>query len=170
MEVQQQQGFMTMAAKTITNEKGLATIESMALLVVFTVLIGYGIGYFGIVHTGILNSIAARSYAFETFDHRVDLTYFRSNRLNTNVEQEHYKNYGFRAHGVRTEKYGSANDALWEVTERSISIGRPSSGRIEGNHQLGEEIMGAERRGVNPVWIKTVYGICLNVACGGAGS
>ncbi|MCB0348216.1 MAG: hypothetical protein KDD37_05240 [Bdellovibrionales bacterium] len=163
---------MIMAAKHIKNNKGLASMESIALLVVFAIFIGYGIGFFGVIHTGILNSIASRAYAFETLDNRADVTYFRSNRLPPNDVRDHYANYGYRAHGVRTEFADPNGEALWEVTERSISIGRPSAGRLgDSDHaELGNTIMGPERKTVNPVWLKTVYGICLNVTCGGAGS
>ncbi len=162
---------MITAVKIVKNNKGLASMESVALLVVFAIFIGYGIGFFGVIHTGILNSIASRTYAFETLDNRADVTYFRSNRLPPNEIRDHYANYNFRAHGVATE-FADPSDPTWEVTERSISIGRPSAGRLgDGDHNdLGNTIMGPERRTVNPVWLKTVYGICLNVACGGAGS
>jgi len=162
-------GFMTTVAK---NEKGLASIETIALLVVFAVLIGYGLGYFGSVHTAIMNSMAARTYAFETFDNRVDLTYFRSNRGTQNEQMDHYANYGFRAHGIASEYSDNAqNNAYWTVTERSISIARPAADRLDDRSDDDNKITGAERgQGVNPVWIKVIYGICINHECGGAGS
>lgn len=162
---------MTTAAKIVKNNKGMASMESVALLVIFSVFIGYGIGFFGVIHTGILNSISSRAYAFETFDNRADVTYFRSNR-GTDTQTDQYAKYGYRAHGIRTEYTEPNSEAIWEVTERSISIGRPSAGRLgDGDHDnLGDTIMGPELRVVNPVWLKTVYGICLDVSCGGAGS
>jgi hypothetical protein len=163
---------MIMAAKAINNNQGMASMESVALLVIFAVFIGYGIGFFGVIHTGILNSVASRAYTFETLDNRTDVTYFRSNRFGSEALLDHYAKYGYRAHGVRTEYAEPDSQAVWEVTERSISIGRPTAGRLgDGDHDnLGSTIMGPEQRTVNPVWLKTVYGICLDVSCGGAGS
>jgi hypothetical protein len=158
----------------VKNQKGLASIETIAMLLMVSVLIGYGIGYFGIVHTSILNSISARTYAFETFDNRSDLTFFRSNRERNEVDREHFATLNFRAHGIRTEFFDPGAERTWHATERSISIGRPSEGRINenGHNDLyNQPINGPERgRGVNPVWIKTVYGICIRAQCGGAGS
>jgi len=152
----------------VKNTDGLASIEAMALLIVFAVLIGYGIGYFGAVHTAILNSIASRTYAFETYDNRMDVTYFRSNRGN-DTEPSHYGNMGFRAHGVATE-FADPQDPQWLVSERSISIGRPSERTRARTSQTDDRITGAERGSASPIWVKTVYGICINFECGGAGS
>lgn len=58
------------------NQKGLATIEALPLVVVFVVLITYGLGLFGFVHTAILHSIGARTYAFETFRNRTNVSFF----------------------------------------------------------------------------------------------
>lgn len=150
----------------LSNQSGLASLESIALLIIFSVLIGYGIGFFGVVHTGILNSIAARTYTFETLDNRVDVTYFRSNRFSTSSNRrEFYSKYGFRAHGIASENMDPYTDPSWEVTERSISIGRPNTRATRSTSSFSNGV-----REANPVWIKTIYGICLTASCGGAGS
>jgi hypothetical protein len=156
---------MDVEMKTLNNQSGLASLESIALLIIFAVLIGYGIGFFGVVHTGILNSIAARTYAIETLDNRVDTTYFRSNKLGGDNGREYYSKYGFRAHGIASENMDPYSDPKWEVTERSISIGRPNTRASRSTSSFSNGV-----REANPVWIKTIYGICLTATCGGAGS
>ena len=79
----------------LKNNKGLASIEATVLIVLFISLVYYSFGFFGVVHTAILHNIHARTYAFETFRHRTNLYYFRSNRATTVF---HYYNTGTRMH------------------------------------------------------------------------
>lgn len=151
------------------SEKGMATVEALPLLIVFFIFTGYGIGMFGVVHTGILHSIAARTYAFETFRHRTNLNYFRENKLEA-TRPEHYASLGVRLHGVQHE---SARGQYAFATERPIAFGYSKEvlGRDVSTH---ERLMGEIRPGerapsstsVNPVWIKVQYGICINSQCG----
>lgn len=145
----------------------MATIESIAMLFVFVVLFAYTIGMFAAVHTGILNSIAARSYAFETFRHRTDLVYFRDEASSINAN---FKKYNYRFHGVRAE---NASGDTWVVTQRNIQWGLSGSDESQGvprnlasNHSVSNVIAtGMEKDQANPIWIKTIYGICLNARC-----
>jgi len=120
---------------------------------------------FGIIHSGILNSIAARTYAWETFAHRTNVAFFRDNRPASPQNAAHYLNFGFRAHGISSEK---SNEDLWIVTERPLSIGQPNEqmGRDPATHRSLTQMSRRERTEVSPVWIKTIYGICINSACG----
>ena len=56
---------------------GTALLETIPLLVIFVILLGFAMGLFGIVHTAVLHSIAARTYSFESFRNRTNLQYFR---------------------------------------------------------------------------------------------
>ena len=156
----------TMKNKNLKNEKGIATIETALLLSIFVVFMTYCVGTFGVVHTGILNSISARAYAFETFRNRANVTYFRDTS-----DAEQTVRYGVRVHGISTER-ADPNEALWYATERTISKGReiaevkanrPSEDKMNDLSDKRRETTGE----VNPVYIKTVYGICLNYECGG---
>lgn len=154
----------------LKNNKAMASIEAAMLLVVFAVILGFTVGTFGVIHTSIINSIAARAYTFETFDNRADLTYFRSMPMDDVKATEHYYNYGFRIHGIGNEVFAST----WTPTERSISAFTSSGAEEEGRDVAvhNESIdtykpeQTREQIAVNPVWIKTTYGICLNTACG----
>lgn len=159
------------------NEKGSATIEAVPLLVIFIVLIGYGLGLFGVIHTSILNSIAARTYAFETFRNRVDLTYHREH---SSVLLAHQRvpagnpNPGVRYHYISGENVQNASSTFY-ATVRPIDLSR-ATGEVKGSTQdhnsriyalpqrnRGEEGGGVE---VNPAWIKVGYGMCVNFQCG----
>lgn len=159
----------------LNNEDGTAMIEVLPVIFVIITFITFSLGFFGAIHSGILNSIAARNYAFETFRHRSDLVYFRSNG-DPDTAQLSYKNIGLRLHGVNSENSPGGGDPKWYASTRPININLLASQKeveqsgtsSEHNQQVpfikdGER---NERVGVNPIWLKSTYGICLNAACG----
>lgn len=155
----------------LRNQKGLATVETLAILLVFVILLSYSLGVFGVIHTGILNSIAARTYAFETFRNRANLTYFRDIPTPALL---HFRNFGNRIHGVKNERDNTSSG--FRSTERPLRVGFggiPSdSSRSNPNlhntslfQQVNDGV--TTQVGVSPVWIMTQYGICLDAWCGG---
>lgn len=156
--------------KFLKNEKGLSTIEAVPLLIVFVVLLFFTFGFFGIIHTAILHNIAARNYAFETFRHRSDLTYFRSNRM-ANSSIQHYLNTHARLHGIISEAAGVTKRQT--APERPIALGLSIDvqSREVAVHNSQIFALGARQRntslGVSPVWVMINYGICLRASCGG---
>ena len=149
------------------SERGMATLEALPLLVIFTVLMSYGLGMFGIVHTAILQSIGARAYAFETFRNRTDLSLFREN-LSGLSEPQHTRLFKVRFHAVLSDDPQSS--AEFYATERPLAVGRQvaSAGRTFQNHNL--TIFNLAPRNevveVSPAWIMVGYGICLDMNCG----
>ena len=165
----------------LQNEKGLATVETVPLLVIFVILLAYSFGSFGIIHTGILNSIAARTYAFETFRNRTNVVYFRDNVRpgETFGGAAHFQRKGNRIHGIRQEiKPGdpSPGNVSFYATERPLRVGL---GGIPGDASRTTASIHNDRVftdvrdqlqtqiGVSPAWVMTQYGLCLNAACGG---
>ncbi len=151
-------------------------METIPLLVIFVILLAYSFGSFGIIHTGILNSIAARTYAFETFRGRSNVTYFRDNiRPGEGYEALHFLRKGNRVHGIKQEN-PTSNAEDFRATERPLRIGL---GNIPGDvsrttasvhneriyTDVGEQLQ--TQVGVSPAWVMTQYGICLNATCGG---
>ncbi|HWU42235.1 MAG TPA: hypothetical protein VN132_02315 [Bdellovibrio sp.] len=156
----------------LKNQKGMAIFEMIPILIVIVLLVNFSLGFFGSVHTGILNSIASRNYAFGTFNHRADLTYFRNTRANQQADI-HYEKKGMRLHGVCSENAGANNDR-WIATARKIDFfdsnqRLDATGTSPGYHsQDVNTVLDSQRNervGVNPVWIKTLYGICLRADC-----
>ena len=163
---------MAVRKKKKSSQDGQASLEVVPLLAIFILFAGYGMGAFGIVHTGILHNIAARTYAFETFRHRANLVYFRENRI---VPQpEHYQEFGMRLHAVKHE---TAQGQYAYATERPIAFGfgNETIGRSAQTHsQTVDQIQHGRRApsntSVNPAWIKVQYGICINAECGNSGT
>jgi hypothetical protein len=159
----------------LNNEKGSAMIEVLPVVFVIVVFISFSLGFFGAIHSGILNSIASRNYAFETFRHRSNLVYFRNNTSAANAQLS-YNKLGIRIHGITSEKSPKGgDDPKWFATTRPINISLLSSQRTledtgsGSDHNQKVPTIDSERNdkvGVNPIWIKSQYGICLNAACG----
>ncbi len=164
--------------KPILNQRGVSTLELIPILVVFILILNFSLGFFGVIHSGILNSIAARNYAFESFRNRTNLNYIRDE--NPDLEQikdGYYNKTGYRFHGVvaesRSREYG------WIATARSIKFTEkqgpadPLGTEQEHNNQVRRladqgkvsNTFGQDRAGVDPVWVKSLYGICMNATC-----
>jgi hypothetical protein len=159
---------MKPAKHLIKNEKGFATVESVPLLIVFLVLSGFMFGFFGIIHSAILQSIHSRTYAYEVIRHRTNIVYHRDSQSDTS----HYANHGNRLFSVIAEN--SPSGSRFPAAERPITMGldfgSDDGTRTERNHR--EEVLNripANARHeieVNPAWIMVSYGICLNSSCG----
>ena len=158
----------------LNSEKGMATLETLPLLFIFIYLFAYTLGGFGIVHTAIKNSIAARAYAFETFRNRSNLVYFRDT---AGSELLQLKDIHCRVHGIMSEGARS-DDSAFRASERALRMGVPiaSDGSRNdpnihnvkvfdtGNIDAGKR---NTKVGTSPVWIMVQYGICLDNGCGG---
>lgn len=161
--------------RVLKNEKGMATVETIPLLAIFVILLAYSFGSFGVIHTGILNSIAARTYAFETFRGRANLTYFRDNvQGTTKPDKLHFKAIGTRIHGIKQERPGNS-ESDFRATERPLRVGLggiaqdPSRNTASiHNTKIYTDVVEQVQTqvGVSPVWVMTQYGICLNAKCG----
>lgn len=160
----------------LNNEKGSAMIEVIPVIFVIVTFLTFSLGFFGAIHSGILNSISARNYAFETFRHRSNLNYFRINADADNAQLS-YAALGLRMHATNSESAPkNSGRPEWFATTRPININLLSSQKeVEAsgtnkdhNDQIPfiKEDERNEKVGVNPIWIKSSYGICLNAACG----
>lgn len=157
--------------KNRKKQKGMAALEIIPIMVVVVILLNYTLGFFGAIHSGILNSIAARNYAFETFRQRSNLTYFRETPTDNSVN---YYKEKFRFHGIIGENAKSkGSDSSPIATTRYIAFAPTAeklgeSGSAQ-DHNKGIDTMGTarnEKYEANPIWIKTAYGICINHDCG----
>lgn len=153
----------------IKNEKGMAIFEMIPIIVVIVLFLNFSLGFFGAIHTGILNSIAARNYAFETFRNRASLTYFSN--LDSSQTRYEYSKIQMRVHGITAEK---ETGQKWIATSRLIDrfSFEKRAADVEGNSKNVHQnirTLSEDRNttvGVNPIWIKTTYGMCLTSTCG----
>lgn len=164
----------------LKNEKGMAVFELIPTLFIYMLLINFSLGFFGIVHSGILQSIAARNYTFETLRHRADVVYHR------NKDQKPFDRSGQRYSGIILEHQPGENVG-WPATARPIAFASSFGGTdkdgvnlaargtaaVKGEQDIHNnqvrtlnESVRNESIGVKSVWIKTVYGICIDSKCG----
>jgi hypothetical protein len=161
----------------LLSESGLATVEAVPILILFIVLWSYGLGIFGAIHTGILNSIAARNYAFEAFANRADLQIHRNDPISLS-EAATYKNRENRLHTVVSETV--RGDERFPATERPLAKGLPNAPEEDNRTATyHSDLIGLYDRlysrnqtprssdvDVAPIWIQVGHGICLNSRCG----
>ncbi len=152
------------------NARGNAMVEVLPILVIAILLVNFSLGVFGIIHSGILNSIAARNYTFETFRNRADLRYLRDIRSDEN-ESFTFAKSKLRYHSIveggtinqfvatrRTMKFS-------DITEVANPLGASDhlkTSKIKEGQAASDFIS----EGVTPAWIRTAYGICLETSCG----
>ena len=168
--------------KQKSNERGLALVEAIPVLFMIIVVFNFSLGFFGAIHSGILNSIGAYNYTMETFRFRSNLMYFRPG---SNLES-HYKESKNRVHGVIQDgnELPDIKKSPWPATVRSVAFAMGATGLKgkEGNvtdHQFKRKDdptnvwsyksndipSSVAETNIPEIWIKTVYGICLNADC-----
>lgn len=171
--------------RIIKSEKGMAVFELLPTLFVYMLLINFSLGFFGIVHSGILHSIAARNYTFETFFFKSSLVYHIRPDPSTPLTQNNYEARGYRFSGIISE--GISTGTTWIAPSRPIAFTSQFGGTDnegvdlasrslagvpgEANtHNAGVRNLDESRRNetvaVKSVWIKSIYGICMNSLCG----
>lgn len=156
-------------SKLLRNRKGMATIEMIPVIVVVAFLFNFSLGFFGVIQTGILNQIAARNYAFETFRHRTNLVYFHDDRGNGN-----FKAFNSRVHGITSDSRPASTGATAIATLRPIGFGESPNEGSQDDHESGSDGRGVfsvtegKRNtdvSTSPVWLRPMYGICFNAKC-----
>lgn len=152
----------------LQNQRGNALLETIPLLVVFVILVSFGLGIFGIVHTSVLHSIAARTYSFETFRNRTNISYFREDGSGLDAGKAmNYTKKGWRYHAVQRE---NDDRDRFVATPRAIAFGRTVAAGETSQDIHNQQIYSMQQRNdrfsVSPAWVMVGYGICINATCG----
>lgn len=182
--------------KNFLNNKGVALVEMLPILVIFVALVSITLGLWGSSYSAVLQNIAARHYAFEVLNNRSNFVYHRDhdneyrpagsgygNPKDEGLDTSSYHGeIGRRLFTIISEQANSSDDQSY-ATKRDISffsnIGSSGAGLIKGfakdagwhNNESNVWTAGAYKfqtgaQAVNPIWIMTGYGICLNCSCG----
>ncbi len=155
-------------------ERGMALIESIPVLFTIVILFNFSLGFFGAVHSGILNSIASYNYTMETFRFRSNLMYFRPGA----EYKINYLKAQNRVHGtIQDGNVPTEQRDIWPATVRpvtftaNINIAESSHKFVDkdsdGVWSAGSLFVPTSRDTPTTaeIWVKTVYGICLNAEC-----
>lgn len=152
----------------LASNRGIALLETIPLIVIFVMLMSFGMGLFGVIHTAILHSIAARTYSFETFRQRANLYYFREDGSGLDAS----KSFNYTKKGWRYQAVQHENDqrSIFVATIRPIALGRAVATADNTETTNNVSIFSMQPRNdhlsVSPAWVMVGYGICLNAACG----
>ena len=158
-----------MLVKQISNKRGMAVIEMIPMMIISAVIINFSFGFFGVIHSGVLQSIAARNYTFETIRHRTNYNYFRD----AGSDLATFEKVGSRIHTIRSDTSNERKEFI--ATRRSIQylVGKYVPIEDKGtaqdhttevyNVKPGEQY--SDKDGVTEVWVKPMYGICLSSQC-----
>ena len=161
--------------KKSTHKKGMAMLEALPIIWVMFILMAATLGSWGVVHTAVLHSIAARNYVFFLFNNRSDLSYLRDfsteYELPSNLAYYDGKRFSF------IQAFGVSGDANTVATLRRVDFraGEYKDDRdgfiadTKHSHLATGSIIGESRnkKKVGPAWIMVGYGICLDAHCGG---
>ena len=141
----------------LRQERGVAVVEMLPLLAVFIILFGLTFGFWSSIHRGILQSIAARHYAFEVINNRVHYIYHRDTKDHGGDKKSYYKKNGHRFFAVIQQQPGDDKDLSLIAEKRGLNLfgGDPMS--IPKRRESDQ---------VNPIALKTGYGICIDHECG----
>ncbi len=167
--------------KRKSDERGLALVEAIPVLFMIIVIFNFSLGFFGAIHSGILNSIGAYNYTIETFRFRSNLMYFRPG----SDLQSHYAQSKNRVHGIIQDgnSLPDTKGAPWPVTVRTVAFAMGATKiKVDDSttdHQFKRKDdetnvwkydsnyapSSNPATNIPEIWIKTVYGICLNADC-----
>lgn len=152
--------------KKLNKERGSAIVETLPLLIIFMTILGNIWGFFMAVHSGILSSIGARTYAFETFRNRTDLTYFRDQQTSNGSPSPATINYyktKVRVHAVTKASRASSGFKPMTIDYGRFSPTQSNNPDKITSHSIKNIFYEKERReGVKKIWLRSSYGICLN--------
>lgn len=190
--------FIKFSDRKLNNkEQGMAVLETIPVLFMLALVFNFSLGFFGGVHSGILNSIASYNYAIETFRFKSNLMYFRPGGGKTHYAKSLNRVHGTTQDGSAAQSSGKEDKNKWPATQRGITFNysRDNATRNLSSLQYGKQkqslsdnIGDHEYAGrtnstniwkltsqTDPqdgdtiqtprIWIKTVYGMCLNSVC-----
>ena len=144
------------------NEKGFAMMETVVFMMGFVILAAYCIDFFSIVHTGILNSTAARTYLFETLQHRTNIAWFRQADEDT-VPRFNFSKAHFRFHGTSDEDQPEDSNDGAHASGRRLTQATDESNMNDGS--FFSSGVDSQKNQTSTIQIKTGYGICLDAQC-----
>ena len=144
------------------NSSGIAVVEMLPLLMVFIMFFGLTFGFWQAIHSGTLQSIAARHYAFEVINNRTNLFYGRDEAPDpdnppTLSDKNYYKKNGYRYFSVVKYQPGIPSPNP-DPAKKKLNL-------FGGSPLNIDDVSGGEK--ASPIHLKQAYGICLNLHCGG---
>ena len=143
------------------SESGFALMESVVFMMAFVILAAYCIDFFSIIHTGIVNSTAARTYLFETLQHRTTISWMRQADDGGNDQKNNFTNRHFRFHATADEDQPDKDDQGTHASGRVLTL----AARSGTKPSMSNPKLDSQNNQTTTINIKTGYGICLDSNC-----
>ena len=158
--INRMKGTKRLKTKMQKSEEGFAVVEAITFLMAFIVLTLYVIDLFTAIHTGIVGSIAARTYLFETLQHRSSLTWLRQGDSTGRRNDIKYSLEHERFHAILDEDE-TFDDTTIRVPARALTQVNDDQ-KIEDVKNNG---LDSSKNKTTSIKIKSGYGICLDHLC-----
>ena len=142
----------------LRNQKGIAYVEMLPLLVLFVLLFGLSFGLWTSIHRATLQSIAARHYSFEVLNNRTHYIYHRDT-VGASGIQAYYGKNGMRFF-ANVENQPGGNPDL-KAEKRELSLFNQGVTKIY-SPKPGNSTSFSPAFQRNPIMIKAGYGICID--------
>lgn len=171
--------------KVLSGKQGMAMLEAFVIIWVIFVFLGATLGSWGIAHTAVLNSIAARNYSFFLFNNRSDMSYLRDfaeeygNIFQKDTAKKYYREDASSGGSGKIFAYISSENGRPGGTDVLATLRKAdfrstlyqSSGMAflsAGEHnKIWQELAPRnQNKKASPAWIMVGYGICLSAKCG----
>ena len=137
-----------MGADMEKKEEGFMILESTLLLIGFFVLAFYLFDFFAVIHTTIVNQTHARTYMFESLQHRTNIDELRNEKQSNSKYSKAVQMPGYRFHTITTEKILDP--------QRIIASDVKLTGALDVDNNSEQ---------TSQVWIKAGYGMCYTKGC-----
>ena len=137
--------------------------EGLVFLMAFVVLAIYVFDSFTIIHTGIVNSISARTYLFETLEHRANIRFTRFD-----VEDTYGSRDDFAQTGPNHQRFHAVNDEDQPSTAQgAINAAGRRLTQASGERQMSSTNSASPDNQTPVIYVKEGYGICIDASCPG---
>jgi len=150
---------LAMKKQKKNKESGFALMESIVFMMAFVVLAAYAIDFFTVIHSGILGSTAARTYLFETLQHRTNVRWLRQADEGAGDSHVDFQGRHFRFHATADEDQPDTDNNGTHASGRTLTLAN-DDGTSMANPQLDSQANKTAK-----INIKTGYGICIDSAC-----
>lgn len=159
--------------------RGVAIAEFLFMFIIFIFVMVLLYGSWGVIHSGILNSISARAYATYVISNRSDLSFVRDYGEEDILDQSYFNTRAENPKNIRFFSIIKPDNPLSEkdfIPEQlRLDLGYWHSGSLEHiSDEEGQEWSSEIRPNVrilprykaHVVYLKQGYGICLDAPCG----
>jgi hypothetical protein len=143
------------------SESGFAMMESVVFMMAFVVLAAYCIDFFTVIHTGIVNSTASRTYLFETLQHRANIRWLRQADEGVENSNRDFAQNHLRFHAIADEDQPDSDENGTHAPGRLLTL----AGRNGQAPSMNNPTLDAKGNQTTNINIKTGYGICLDSQC-----